>query len=40
MKKSTIEEIKDRFDNDVERFSNIDTAKFLQFLENFIEEMP
>lgn len=27
MKKSTIEEIKERFDNDVERFSNLDTGQ-------------
>jgi len=27
MKKSTIEEIKDRFDNDVERFSNLETGQ-------------
>ncbi|MDR3060420.1 MAG: class I SAM-dependent methyltransferase [Prevotella sp.] len=27
MKKSTVEEIKERFDNDVERFSNLDTGQ-------------
>jgi len=27
MNKSTIEEIKERFDNDVERFSNLDTGQ-------------
>ncbi len=27
MNKSTVEEIKERFDNDVERFSNLDTGQ-------------
>ncbi len=27
MKKSTVEEIKSRFDNDVERFSNLNTGQ-------------
>ena len=27
MNKSSIEEIKERFDNDVERFSNLDTGQ-------------
>ena len=27
MKKSTVTEIKERFDNDVERFSNLDTGQ-------------
>ena len=28
MNKSTVAEIKERFDNDVERFSNLDTGQF------------